>query len=283
MPDVFVSYAQEDEDWAKRLYRDLRSKGVSPWLASEDLIGGSKWKRQVVEKIRESKYALILLSEASVAKRGYMQKEVKVAIEVLDQMPENEIFILPVRLEECQPSHSHLGELHWIDLFKGYGRGFHDILRALRKDPEIEKRVDAARKENHRIWAASELYHRLGELAGQREWTASPSSGEDYLVYGQYVGLGPGKYSTAFRLKVDNNAAPNPKDCVAQLDVSSNTGTRTITSRALARSEFTSSDAYQVFEVPFKLEAYEDRVEMRVFYTNIAQLTVDTIELRELS
>ena len=31
-PKIFISYAKEDVDIAKRLYHDLKNKGLSPWL-----------------------------------------------------------------------------------------------------------------------------------------------------------------------------------------------------------------------------------------------------------
>ncbi len=37
---VFISYAREDYETAKRLYDDLKKAGVSPWMDENDLISG---------------------------------------------------------------------------------------------------------------------------------------------------------------------------------------------------------------------------------------------------
>ncbi len=38
---VFISYAKEDYETAKRLYDDLKEAGAEPWLDDEDLLSGS--------------------------------------------------------------------------------------------------------------------------------------------------------------------------------------------------------------------------------------------------
>lgn len=132
------------------------------------------------------------------------------------------------------------------------------------------------------IWLAADLQHLLGELAGENEWTASIPSKDGFLVYGQYISLAPGRYAADYHLKIDDNSTQSLNDRVAIIDASSNTGNKMIIRRAVRRSDFSASDTYQIFELPFELKDGEDNVEMRVFYTNKAQLTVAMIELFEL-
>ena len=134
---VFISYAREDHAVAKRLYRDLKSAGLSPWIASKDLLGGQKWRTAIQTAIRESAYFLALMSHVSVGKRGYVQKEVREALDVLDQMPDDDVYLIPVRLDECEPSHDKLKEVHWIDLFPSYAEGFNRILQAISVELEV--------------------------------------------------------------------------------------------------------------------------------------------------
>jgi hypothetical protein len=44
-----------------------------------------------------------ILSKNSVGKRGSVQKELKQALDVLDEFPENEVFLIPARISECDP------------------------------------------------------------------------------------------------------------------------------------------------------------------------------------
>jgi hypothetical protein len=90
---VFISYAREDYVAAGRLYEDLKRAGLTPWLDKESLIAGQNWKIAIKNAIKKSRYFIPIFSSNSVAKRGYVQKEFKYALEVLDEFPESEIFV----------------------------------------------------------------------------------------------------------------------------------------------------------------------------------------------
>jgi TIR domain len=131
-PKVFISYAREDAEIARRIYRDLRALGARPWLDTEDLLPGQKWSQEVGKAIRASDFFLALLSNTALGKRGYIQKELREALSVLDEIPEGSIYLLPVRLDECRPDNPKMEELHWVDLFPSYQTGFEKILRVVR-------------------------------------------------------------------------------------------------------------------------------------------------------
>lgn len=138
MKKVFISYAREDIEIAKKIYNDLASKGVDVWLDENDLIPGQKWKIEIKKAISESRYFIALLSSNSVSKKGYVQKELKIALDVFDLYPEDEKFIIPIRIDECKPRTEKLNDFHWADLFPDYETGIRKILRAL-KPLENEK------------------------------------------------------------------------------------------------------------------------------------------------
>ena len=47
---------------------------------------------------------------------------------LLSPYPESKIFIIPVRVEECKPSHLKLHEINWVDLFPSYEEGITKLL-----------------------------------------------------------------------------------------------------------------------------------------------------------
>lgn len=55
------------------------------------------------------------LSNKSVTKEGYVQKEIKLALDLADEKPEGVIFIIPVKLDDCAVPH-HLTKTQWVDL-----------------------------------------------------------------------------------------------------------------------------------------------------------------------
>lgn len=130
---VFISYARDDGEYARRLFADLKNVGFDPWLDEENLLPGQKWKPQIDKAIRESNFFLALLSSNSVNKKGFAQHELLRALDELEKYPESQIFLIPVRLDECQPSNSSLLALNRADLFPSYEAGFEKLLRALRQ------------------------------------------------------------------------------------------------------------------------------------------------------
>lgn len=131
MRKVFISYVREDRAVAKKLYDDLQSAGVTPWLDSEDLLPGQNWKIIIPQILKATDYIVVLLSAHSISKRGYVQKEIKIALDLLDELPASDIFIIPVRLDDCEPLDERLQNLHWVDLAASYENGLKQILRVL--------------------------------------------------------------------------------------------------------------------------------------------------------
>jgi hypothetical protein len=72
---------------------------------------------------------IVCLSRAFDQRQGYRHEELKLALEKAHFLPDGDVFIIPVRLEDCEMPES-LRRLHRVDLFNagGYGR----LLRALR-------------------------------------------------------------------------------------------------------------------------------------------------------
>jgi hypothetical protein len=133
----FISYAHEDAVTAKRLYTDLASAGANPWLDSEKLLGGQDWEGAIRKAIREATHFIALISKNSVNKRGFVQKELRHALEVLAEFPPNQIFLIPVRLDSSNPQDEQLRRLHRIDLFPDYSQGLRRICDSLGISPAI--------------------------------------------------------------------------------------------------------------------------------------------------
>ena len=129
---VFISYAREDKKVAIKLYNDLKEAGLKPWLDQKKLLPGQNWKHQVESAIKSSDFFIALLSNNSVSKVGYVQKELKRALDILDNYPQGEGFVIPVRLDECKPTNEILTNLHWADLFDDYDFCLNQIISAMK-------------------------------------------------------------------------------------------------------------------------------------------------------
>lgn len=130
-PNIFISYAHEDEAPARRLYEDLKRAGAKPWLDKENLLPGQEWKMAIESAIEQSDYFIALLSSRSVNKRGYVQKELRQALDVLSMIPPGTIYVIPVRIDACEPTHLRLRDLNWVDLFPSWETAINKIKLAL--------------------------------------------------------------------------------------------------------------------------------------------------------
>lgn len=125
---VFLCHSSQDKEIVRELHQRLRQDGFDPWLDEEDLLPGQDWDWAIRKAIREADAVAICLSRSSTTKAGYVQKEIKFALDVADEQPQGAIFLIPARLEDCEVP-DRLSRLHWVDLFTDLG--YRRLVRAL--------------------------------------------------------------------------------------------------------------------------------------------------------
>lgn len=125
---VFLCHSSADKPAVHELYKRLKADGFAPWLDEEDLLPGQNWQREIPKAVRESDVVIVCLSCGSVNKNGYIQKEIKFALDVADEKPEDAIFIIPLKLEECEVP-DRLSQWQWVNRFDP--NGYNKLLRAL--------------------------------------------------------------------------------------------------------------------------------------------------------
>lgn len=98
---VFLCHSSGDKPAVRALYQRLRADGVDPWLDEEDLLPGQKWEQEIPKAVRAADAIVVCLSRSSTTKEGYVQKEIKLALDVAEEKPEGTIFFIPLKLEDC--------------------------------------------------------------------------------------------------------------------------------------------------------------------------------------
>lgn len=127
-PSVFICHASEDKAAARHLYKQLKSDGYLPWLDEEDLLPGQDWEMEIRRAVQQSDVVLVCLSVSSIGKTGYVQKEIKFALDAADERPDGDIYIIPARIQECQIP-DRLSKLQWVDTFAS--NGYERLCRSL--------------------------------------------------------------------------------------------------------------------------------------------------------
>jgi hypothetical protein len=101
------------------------------------------------------------------------------------------------------------------------------------------------------------------------------------MIYGPYTnGVPAGARVAAYRMLVDNHNANNSP--VAILDVwDATTGTQ-LAARQVTRMEWLAANAYQVFELPFTVDASRvgHAIEFRVYYQRTSYVRVERVGYR---
>ena len=117
---VFICHSKEDKTAARILYNRLRKIGLSPWLDEKKLLPGQDWKLEIEKAVKGSDAIIICLSGNSVNKEGYVQKEIAFALEIAQEKPEGTIYIIPLKLEECNVPY-RLQHWQWVNYFEKDG------------------------------------------------------------------------------------------------------------------------------------------------------------------
>ena len=133
-PQVFIAYGKEDIDAAGQLYDALAEAGFGPWLDIRKLLPGQNWPRAIENAIEDSDFFIACFSTNSATKRGGFQAEIRYALDCARRVPLDEIFVVPVRLDECTVPRSIQTELQYLDLFPDWQRGVRRLVGMLRRE-----------------------------------------------------------------------------------------------------------------------------------------------------
>jgi hypothetical protein len=136
VPRVFIAYAKEDSDAVERLYNTLDAYGFQPWMDTRRLLPGQNWPRAIESAIENSDFFVACFSQASVNKKGGFQAEIRYALDCARHMPLEEMFIVPVRLNECRVPRSIQREIQYIDLFPNWSAGIRRLTAAIQTESD---------------------------------------------------------------------------------------------------------------------------------------------------
>jgi hypothetical protein len=111
---VFISYAKEDYTFAEKLYDFLKDSNFKPWLDKKEILPGQDWNYILRKSLREANYIILLLSHTSVQKRGYVQREFKLALEYYEEKLEDDIYLIPLKIDDCEIP-ERLNKFQWVE------------------------------------------------------------------------------------------------------------------------------------------------------------------------
>jgi TolB-like protein/Tfp pilus assembly protein PilF len=97
---VFLSYASQDAEAAKRICEALRHGGIEVWLDQSELRGGDAWDQQIRQQIRDCALFIAIISINTASRHeGYFRLEWDLADQRSHKIARNRPFIIPVCLD----------------------------------------------------------------------------------------------------------------------------------------------------------------------------------------
>ncbi len=170
---VFLSYASQDKPLVRELSRRLVAEGwIDTWQDEKNLLPGQDWRVKIEEAVEEADVVIIVLSQHSVSKEGHVQKELRYAREIALEKPDDAIFLIPLRLDECEVPRG-LRFYQWADYF-GDKKEETDraLLQSLRLRYDQKLRLEAeeqARQEKIRLETEKAVREKAEKEAAEKD------------------------------------------------------------------------------------------------------------------
>lgn len=106
---VFLSYASQDAEAAKRICEALHGAGIEVWFDQSQLRGGDAWDQSIRRQIKECALFMPVISANTQARtEGYFRREWKLAVERTHDMADHVAFLLPVVLDVTTDREAHV-------------------------------------------------------------------------------------------------------------------------------------------------------------------------------
>ncbi len=106
---VFLSYASQDAEAAKRICDALRGAGVEVWFDQSELVGGDAWDQKIRKQIKECALLIPIISANTQARtEGYFRLEWRLADQRTHLMAKGRPFLLPVVIDDTHDADAHV-------------------------------------------------------------------------------------------------------------------------------------------------------------------------------
>ena len=118
---VFLSYASQDTEIARRICDALRAAGVEVWFDQSELRGGDSWDHKIRKQIHDCALFVPIVSQQTQSRaEGYFRLEWRLADERTHLMGRSRAFIVPVCVDDTQEADADVPDsflaVQWVRL-----------------------------------------------------------------------------------------------------------------------------------------------------------------------
>ena len=121
---VFLSYASQDAEAARRIGEGLRAAGIEVWLDQSELRGGDAWDQKIRRQIKDcGLFIPVISAHTQVRTEGYFRLEWHLADQRKLLMTKNRLFLVPVCIDDTPDSDAEVPDsftvVQWTRLPRG--------------------------------------------------------------------------------------------------------------------------------------------------------------------
>ncbi len=100
---VFLSYASQDAEAAKRICDALRAASVDVWFDQSELVGGDAWDQKIRQQIKDCAiFVPVISANTQTRLEGYFRIEWKLAAQRTHAMADEKAFLVPVVIDQTR-------------------------------------------------------------------------------------------------------------------------------------------------------------------------------------
>jgi TolB-like protein/Tfp pilus assembly protein PilF len=121
---VFLSYASQDADAARRIRDALYTIGVDVWFDESELRGGDAWDASIRKQIKDcALFVPVISTNTNARSEGYFRLEWKLAVDRSHLIADDQAFLLPVVIDSTRDANARVPvkfrEVQWTHLPAG--------------------------------------------------------------------------------------------------------------------------------------------------------------------
>jgi TolB-like protein len=106
---VFLSYASQDAEIARRLADALRAAGLEVWFDQSELRGGDAWDASIRKRIKDCTLFVPVISRNTESRsEGYFRLEWKLAVDRSHLMADDQPFLMPVVIDDTSDAQARV-------------------------------------------------------------------------------------------------------------------------------------------------------------------------------
>lgn len=111
---VFISYTSADREIVEPITDALISSGINAWMDKKRLKAGQNWDFEIRRALDKAVLIVVFISSRSTNKRGYVQRELRLALEKAEEKLIDDVYVIPVLLDNDAIIPEQIKDLQFI-------------------------------------------------------------------------------------------------------------------------------------------------------------------------